>query len=112
MTTKKDLDNFLISKLHNFKLFMNNELNNIIASGSDKVTFEHIDALNKQVDFFIDNVNLFISFVNIMKNENDYECIKNFLIKYELNIDDFINIIDYNKLKRYIECFKETVNNI
>lgn len=104
------IKDFLIQKLNNFKLFMNDELNKVIVN-NNHVTPMHIDALNKQLDFYIENINVFISFASMIDNKDTDFTIKMFLDKHGFNIDEFKDDIDYDRLKRYINMFNDVIKN-
>lgn len=103
------IKDFLCEKLNNFKVFINSELSKI--SGDTPITNDHIEALNKELNFFISNIDIFISTISVINSNNTDETIKIFLNKYNIDIDDIKKHIDYKKLCRYIEMFKDVLKN-
>ena len=104
------LKDFLLEKLNNFKIFTNTELDRL--SGiHDSINLDNITKFNNQIDFFLSNIDLFIEFVKRMDKQNIDVTIKNFLSNYDIDIDKYKIDIDYDKIKIYILCFMEVVQN-
>ena len=107
---KIKIGDFLVGKLNNFKIFINEELNKMLGKNNN-VNMDHIEAFNKEIDFFVQNVNVFISYVCTIANNDTDMIIRLFINKYGFDIEQLKNDIDYNKLKRYIEMFKDVIKN-
>lgn len=105
-----DIKQFLSKKLNNFHKFLVGELAKV-TNKSDIITDQHIETFEKEITFMTANIEVFMSLFQTIKMNDIDECIKMFLLKYNINIEDIINDIDYDKLKRYIEMFNEVINN-
>ena len=105
-----NINTFLIEKLNNFKTFINNEFNTII-NHNTHITIDLIDTFNKEIEFFIADIHMFICVVKAFDNKDTDTTIKMFFNKYGFNIDEFKNDIDYNKLKTYIDMFNDVIKN-
>lgn len=73
------------------------------------VTDEHLYALNKEMDFYISNLNVFISVISALNYPNPHDSVKVFLLKYNIDVNEIRDYIDYDKLIRYIEMFNDVV---
>lgn len=95
---------FLKEKIGNFKIFITEELNKISISDVQK------EALVSSLDKYSSDLNNFTQHILLLvKFESIDIAVKHFLLSYEINIDDIIDKIDYNKLKKYLEMFIDLV---
>lgn len=103
---------FITEKLTNFKKFLSDEFIKLLNSEEHAGVFNsgHVKTFHDEINFLINNVDVFISLFSSINVKDTDECIKVFLLKYNINIDDIRDGIDYNKLKRYIEMFNEVIN--
>lgn len=105
MTKIKD---FMISKLNNFRDFLNDQFKACIDNG---VIIPNPQIINDEINYYINNLNEFINIMTLMSKSNIDDSVKIFLLKYNIQLSDIINHIDYNKLRRYLEMFIEVIKN-
>jgi len=109
MTKIKD---FLKTKLINFKKFIQQQFEDISMRNltlEKPIVINNYPKLIKELDFFSENIDSFISSLCVLNIDDVDQSIKIFLLNYEINIDDIKEHIDYDKLKRYIEMFFDVI---
>jgi len=106
MTKIKD---FIKSKLHNFKKFLLEQID-CLNKNNIQYNRDGIKKLLDELDFYTDNLEQFIAQISTL-NKNTDDNIKLFLLNYSVNVDDLKYHIDYDKLKRYIDCFIDCIKN-
>ena len=109
MTKIKD---FLKTKLINFKKFIQQQFDDISMRNlilEKPIVINNYNKLLKELDFFSENIDSFISSLCVLNIDDVDQSIKIFLLNYEINIDDIKDYIDYGKLKRYIEMFFDVI---
>lgn len=106
--SNKKIKEFLSEKLNNFKTFINNEFMKL--TPNFKLLFcDKVDALNKDLNFYTINIDVFISTISALNYSNPHECVKVFLSQYNIDVSIIKDKIDYDKLIRYIEMFNEVI---
>lgn len=99
------ISDFLKEKLNNFKIFALEQMEKA------EIPKDKCDKLIEDLEIFQDDINSFIkSVVNLAKLDID-TAINIFLLNYDININDIKDKIDYDKLRKYIECFIDIVKN-
>ena len=109
MTKIKD---FLKTKLINFKKFIQQQFDDISMRNlilEKPIVINNYNKLLKELDFFSEIIDSFISSLCVLNIDDVDQSIKIFLLNYEINIDDIKDYIDYGKLKRYIEMFFDVI---
>lgn len=104
------LKDFLSQKLHNFKLFLDEQIE-IVKKEYAEIPEEKYVNMKKDIENFEQNLNLFIQQMNFLQGKEIDECVKIFLQRYEIDIEKIKTLIDYPKLKKYIEMFLEVIKN-
>ena len=95
---------FIIEKLENFKKFIKEELEKVTIAEKDK------EMLIKDLQTYSDDVNSFTqAIIQLSKYEID-KAVAIFLLNYNIILEDIIDKIEYNKLKRYLQMFINIVN--
>ena len=96
---------FLQTKLNNFEIFMKEQIDKIQLSENNK------NKLLGELSFFKNEPTAFISVFGQLPNDTD-KAIKKYCLNYNIEIDKIKDKIDYDKLKRYLEMFKETIQTL
>lgn len=99
------ISDFLKQKLYNFKNFLIEQTEKVQIDETKK------NKLLQEIAVYENDINLFIKSIVNMAKLNIDTAISIFLLNYDINIDEIRDKIDYNKLKRYIECFIDIVKN-
>jgi hypothetical protein len=102
------IKDFLKTKLMNFKLFILDQINILQIKRVD-INEEGINKLVKELDFYIDNLDKFITCISLLNTKDIDGSICLFLSQYSIDVHSISDHIDYDKLKRYIECFIDTI---
>ena len=103
------LKDFLSQKLHNFKIFLDTQIE-IVLRETD-ISEDKFINMKKDVENFEENLNLFVQQMNFLQGKEIDDCVKIFLQRYDIDIDKIKTLIDYPKLKKYIEMFLEVIKN-
>lgn len=103
------LKDFLSQKLHNFKLFLDTQIE-IVLKETD-ISEDKFINMKKDVENFEQNLNLFVQQMNFLQGKEIDDCVKIFLQRYDIDIDKIKTLIDYPKLRKYIEMFLEVIKN-
>lgn len=101
------IKDFIKTKLENFKKFLLEQIDIL----DKKIILYNKDGINtliKELDYYIENLDKFISSISLL-NKNTDDNIKLYLSQYSIDINDIKDHIDYEKLKRYIECFLDCI---
>jgi len=98
---------FLKEKLHNFKIFISDQM--YIVRDNDLIKNDKDIVLVNALDYYYQNIESFIGVISLLNPNNIDESIKGFLSNYEINIDEIKHLIEYDKLKRYIEMFIDLI---
>jgi hypothetical protein len=99
------ISEFLIKKLDNFEQFIIEQLKDLQIPESNK------DKLLCEITYYKQHINIFIpSIIKIAKYDID-NAVKFFLSTFDIAIEDIKDLIDYDKLKKYIEMFIDVVKN-
>lgn len=101
---------FLNQKIVNFKKFIEEQIEKIKVGG---VELEERKIINIRNDLneFENNVNNFVICVSNLQNCKIDDCVKLFLLRYDIDINIIKNLIDYEKLSKYIEMFIDIIKN-
>lgn len=103
------LKDFLSQKLHNFKLFLDTQIE-LVLKETDIPEDKFIN-MKKDIENFEQNLNLFVQQMNFLQGKEIEECVKIFLQRYDIDINKIKTLIDYSKLQKYIEMFLEVIKN-
>lgn len=102
------LKDFLNQKISNFKLFVDQQLETLKMRG---VEIEENKIKNLKNDFaeFENNLNHFVQNMSYLEGREIDDCVKIFLLKYDIDIEIIKPHIDYDKLSRYIAMFLDVI---
>jgi hypothetical protein len=98
------LNDFIKEKVNNFRNFVKEEMN------KTEIPELFKQRVGADLDYFCTDNSVFITaVVQLAKFENPEDAIKHFMDNYSINIDEFKDKIDYEKLYRYIKMFIDIV---
>ena len=107
MTKIKD---FLNQKLINFKKFIDEQFESLKLKGIN-IEDSKIDKMKNELIEFENNINHFVIQMDFLVNYEIDECIKVYLLKFDIDVSMIKEHIDYDKLSRYIEMFIEIIKD-
>ena len=102
------LKDFLNLKLANFKVFIDQQFEILKTKGME-IEESKINNIRKDLLEFENNLSQFVQQMNYLEGREIDDCVKLFLLKYEIDINQIKQFIDYEKLKKYIEMFLEVI---
>ena len=107
MTKIKD---FLNQKLINFKKFIDEQFETLKTKNIN-IEDSKILKMKKELEEFENNINHFVIQMDFLVNYEIDECIKVYLLKFDIDVSMIKEYIDYDKLSRYIEMFIEIIKD-
>lgn len=105
-----NIKDFLKQKISNFKKFIDVQLDVLKTKGVE-ISESKIINFKQDLKSFEDDINRFAQNVSYLEGREIDESVKIFLLKYDIDVNIIIPHIDYEKLKKYIECFIEVLKN-
>lgn len=98
------IKDFLQEKINNFKIFIEGEMKKVDVDDNSKAELrEALTVYSKDLNTFAQSILLLVQFDSLD------DAVKYFLLNYNIKIEEIQEDIDYEKLKRYLECFLELV---
>ncbi len=98
------IKDFLSQKISNFKTFIDQQFETLKFNGLE-IPETNIMKIRKDFENFENDTNNFAKQISFLVGQDIDDCVKIFLMKYEIDIKQIKDIIDYEKLKKYISMF-------
>ena len=102
------IKDFLNQKISNFKVFIDQQFETL---KNNKIEIDETKILNIKKDLteFENNISLFVQHMSYLEGREIDDCVKIFLMKYDIDINLIKPHIDYVKLQQYIAMFLDVI---
>ena len=102
------LKEFISQKLVNFKLFIDEQFSKLKEKGIE-IEENKITNIKNDLSTFENNLSEFVQYMSYLEGREIDDCVKIFLMKYDIDINLIKPHIDYQKLERYIAMFLDVI---
>jgi hypothetical protein len=104
------LKEFLGQKIGNFKVFIDQQFEKLKINGVDIEESKKTNIKN-DLNEFENNISHFVQHMSYLEGREMDDCVKIFLMKYEIDINLIKPHIDYEKLERYLAMFLDVIKS-
>lgn len=103
-----NLKEFLNKKIVNFTKFIDEQFELLKKNGVD-IQESKIINIKKDLKEFENNLSHFVQHMSYLEGRDIDDCVKIFLLKYDIDVVQIKPVIDYTKLQQYIAMFLDVI---